>query len=336
MEHVVIRVWRGENIESLHEGFIAVVDREGEIRAGYGNTVYSTFLRSSAKPFQLYPLLVKGGVDRFSFTAEEITVMCASHTGQPEHVDRVRSILGKIGLDESYLQCGSHAPLYAPEAERILRKGGNFEQVHNNCSGKHSGMLAQAVVYEADFKTYLSISNPVQQHILRAISLFSDVPADELPAGVDGCSAPIYLVPLNKMALMYARLAQGADHHLRTIRDSIINNPFFIGGDSRFDTAFMKATGGRFISKTGAEGVQCVGIIDGGPRPECTGWGLAVKILDGSLRAKGPAAIEALEQLGVLTNDDRAALKDLAAQDIVNHAGIRAGRIEPFFSLNIK
>ena len=333
MKHIVMRVTRGGHVESLHEGFIAVVDRDGEPRAGYGNVYYETFLRSSAKPFQVYPLLLKGGRERFGFTDTEVAVMCSSHTGQPRQVEAVRSVLKKIGMSENALQCGTHAPMYTPEAERILREGGEYLPVHNNCSGKHAGMLAQSVVFGADAETYLDLDNPVQMHILNAISVFSDVPANELPAGMDGCSAPIYIVPLHKMALMYARLAQGADTNLRIIRDAIVANPFYIGGDGRFDTAFMTATGGRFISKTGAEGVQCVGIIDGGPRPECTGWGLAVKIMDGNIRAKGPAAAEALRQLGVLTDRDVEALRDISAPVLRNHAGNKVGTIEPHFQL---
>ncbi len=335
MEHIVIKVFRTGMIESIHEGFIAVVDGEGNPKAGFGNVYYETFLRSSAKPFQVYPLLFKKGVEKFGFTAEEIAVMCSSHTGQAKHVELVRSILRKIGLDESYLQCGIHTPMYTPEAEKILKEGREYEPVHNNCSGKHAGMLAQTVLYSTDSATYLSLENPVQQYILNSISLFSDEPAEQLPAGIDGCSAPIYLMPLHKMALMFARLAQGADHHLRKIRDSIVSDPFLIAGDGRFDTAFMNAVKGRFVSKTGAEGVQCVGIIDGGPRPEYSGWGLAVKIMDGNIRAKGPAAVEALDQLGVLKPEDKLALRDLKEPAIKNHAGLTVGKIEPSFELNI-
>jgi len=205
MEHVVVAVSRGENVESLHEGFVAVVDQDGSPKAGFGNIQYATFLRSSAKPFQLYPLLLKGGVERFNFTPQEITVMCSSHTGQPDHVECVRSILKKIGFDETHLQCGVHPPMYQVEAERTLKEKGSYGVLQNNCSGKHSGMLAQTVLFEYDSKTYLALSNPVQQNILKTISLFSDVPSAELPAGIDGCSAPIYLMPLDKMAESYGR-----------------------------------------------------------------------------------------------------------------------------------
>ncbi|MFC1728691.1 asparaginase, partial [candidate division KSB1 bacterium] len=147
MDHMVIRIMRNGLIESLHEGFIAVVDTEGRPAAGLGNIHYQTFFRSSAKPFQLYPLMLKNGVDRFGFTTEEIAVMCSSHTGQPDHVACVLSVLDKTGFNPGNLKCGIHPPLYAPEAERILREGKEYGTVHNNCSGKHAGMLAQTLLY---------------------------------------------------------------------------------------------------------------------------------------------------------------------------------------------
>lgn len=335
MEHVLVQVFRSGELESLHEGFAAVVDRDGKLQAGFGNSEYETFLRSSAKPFQCYPLLLKGGLEKFGFTREELTVMCASHTGQPPHVAAVRSILKKTGMNESDLQCGAHPPMYTPEAERILRENGEYTEIHNNCSGKHAGMLAQTILFNADPATYLSLSNPVQINIVNTIALFSDLPPEGLHCGVDGCSAPIFKMPLNKMALMFARLAQGGDHHMKTIRDAIAKNPFYLAGDGRFDTALIEATDGRLITKTGAEGVQCAGIVDGGPRPELSGWGIAVKVMDGCERARGPVLIEIFDQLGVLTDKDKDILKTLHYPDLKNHAGLVVGKIFPSFRLEI-
>ncbi|MCP4725013.1 MAG: asparaginase [bacterium] len=336
MENVLVKVMRGGQLESLHSGYISLTDENGNKRGGVGNTDLPTYLRSSAKPFQAYPFVKKGGIEKFDLTQEELAIMCSSHNAEEKHVEIVDSLLKKIGLGRSLLKCGPQPPMFPQEADKLARKNIEYEAVHNNCSGKHAGMLALALLIEADPENYLTPESPVQKEILDTIAEFSNTPSEEIPISLDGCSAPIFYLPLYKFSIFFGLLAQGADANLRKIRDAMITYPFHIAGTGRFDTDFMQATGGRFVSKTGAEGIQCVGIIDGGTKPEYNGWGLTVKMLDGSLRSKGPAAVKALNQMGLLSKDELNSLENHYRTKTYNWAGRHVGELIPEFQLNVE
>ncbi len=336
MDNILAKVYRGGQLESLHTGYIALTDENGNVRGGVGDTSIPTYLRSSAKPFQAYPFVKNGGMEKFGLTQEELAIMCSSHNAEEEHVEAVESVLIKADLNKDMLKCGPQPPMLSSEAEKLARNGIEYSQIHNNCSGKHAGMLALAKLTGADPESYLEPENPVQKVIIDTISKFSETPPEDIPISLDGCSAPIFYLPLYRFSSLFGLLARGEDNHLKKIRDAMITNPFHIAGTERFDTDLMKATNGRFIAKTGAEGIQCVGIIDGGPKPEFSGWGLTVKILDGSIRAKGPAAIEALNQMGLLTKEDLIRLKNHFMPKIHNWAGRHVGELIPSFQLYIE
>jgi len=249
-----IQVFRDGYVECVHNGYIAVVDRAGNLQAGFGDIQYKTYWRSAAKPFQVYPLVKDGGIKAFSLKNQHIAVMCASHTAEPEHIAVVESILKNTGCSRGMLKCGVHPPLYESEAYRLAYMGVPFSAVHNNCSGKHAGFLAQAVLHKYDTETYLAPQHPIQKRIHAVISSFSGVSADDIPIAIDGCSAPTYHLPLYTMAGMFSLLARGADAHLAAIRNAMTAHPFLVGGTDRFDTLFMQVAKGRFVSKIGAEG----------------------------------------------------------------------------------
>lgn len=338
----LIEVWRGPIVESRHRGHIAAVTGEGKMVAALGAPDTVTFLRSSGKPFQALPLIISGAADRFGFTVSEIAIACGSHSGEPVHVETVRSMLRKIGVDESALRCGVHEPFSAEVARELARNQQPPNLLQNNCSGKHAGMIGLARHVGAPTEDYDQWTNPVQQMIGRTVAQFSDVPRDRIAIGTDGCGVPVFGISVRAMALMYARLVSPPadfDEHsrdaARLIVRAMISFPEMIGGtSSRLDTELIKAGNGRLISKIGAEGVYTIGVLPCADWP--SGLGLALKIEDGDdQRARPPAVIEALRQLGVLTKQELIALADYSPTAITNRRGERVGEARAAFALAV-
>ncbi|HZI46959.1 MAG TPA: asparaginase [Pyrinomonadaceae bacterium] len=339
---VLVEVWRGPIIESLHRGHLIALDGAGNTIAELGDAATVTFIRSSGKAFQAIPLVASGAADRFGLSEKEIAIACGSHSGESIHVATTESILRKIGLDPSALKCGVHEP-FSPEVARDLVKNQQAPNVlQNNCSGKHAGMLALAKHLGAPTETYDGLENPVQQQILRTVSQFSDVPPQEIAIGIDGCGVPVFGVSVRAMALMYARLVSPPAHFdasvknaCRRILQAMITYPEMVGGTKdRLDTELIRAAGGRLISKIGAEGVYTVGVLP------CDRWpmgiGFALKMEDGDdKRARPPAVIEALRQLGVLRDTEISSLAAYAPTPITNRRGERVGEARAAFSLNV-
>jgi L-asparaginase II len=342
MAEPLVEVRRGGITESRHRGHIVAVEPNGNIVASLGSPHNVTFLRSSAKPLQALPLLISGAADKFGFTDEEVAMACASHNGEPIHTKLVASMLAKIGLGLEALKCGAHEP-YSPEAAAVLRAHDELPTVlHNNCSGKHAGMLAVALQLGAPTESYESPENPVQIAIAKAVAQFTDVPLEDLAVGIDGCAAPVFGVSVRAMALAYARLISPPDDFDKATREAckriihvMTTYPHLIGGTSdRLDTEIMRAAPGRLISKVGAEGVYTAGILPCERWPN--GLGLALKIEDGDdKRARPPVVIESLRQLGVLFNESLEAVARYAFFPVQNRRGDVTGEIRASFELKM-
>ena len=336
----LVEVKRGSITESRHRGHIVAVEPDGNIIASAGASETVTFLRSSAKPLQAIPLLVTGAADRFGFTDREVALACASHNGEPIHTEVVASMLRKIGLGVEALRCGVHEP-YGEEAARTLRERGEQPNaLHNNCSGKHAGMLAVALHLGASIENYESPENPVQKAIADTIAQFSSVAVTDMAVGIDGCAAPIFGITVKAMALAYARLVsppEDFDNITRGACERIVRvmnaYPELIGGTSdRLDTEIMRATPRRVISKVGADGVYTAGINPCEEWPK--GLGLAFKIEDGDdKRARPPVAIESLRQLGVLRDESLEAVAKYSFFPIRNRRGDLVGEVTASFAL---
>lgn len=336
----LVEVRRGSITESRHRGHVVAIEPDGNVVAALGAPHNVTFLRSSAKPLQAVPLLTTGAAERFGFTDEEVALACASHNGEPIHTRVVASMLEKIGLGPEALHCGVHEP-YSPEAAGVLRAHNELPTaLHNNCSGKHAGMLAVALQLGASIENYEAPENPVQLATARAVAQFTGVPLEDMAVGIDGCAAPIYAVTVRAMALAYARLVsvpESFDQASRAACARIVRvmtaYPELIGGTSeRLDTEIMRAAPGRIVSKVGAEGVYTAGI-----RP-CERWpnglGLALKIEDGDdKRARPTVVIEALRQLGVLHDESLEAVSRYAFFPLQNRRGDLVGEIRASFEL---
>lgn len=336
----LVEVRRGGITESRHRGHVVAIEPDGNIVASLGAPHNVTFLRSSAKPLQALPLLTSGAAERFGFSDEEVALACASHNGEPLHTKIVASMLEKIGLDRDALRCGVHEP-YSPEAAGVLRARNELPNaLHNNCSGKHAGMLAVALQLGAPIENYEAAENPVQIAIAKAVSQFTDVPIEDLAVGIDGCAAPIFGVSVRAMALAYARLVSvpaSFDEATRNACARIVRvmtaYPELIGGTSeRLDTEIMRAAPGRIVSKVGAEGVYTAGILPCEQWPN--GLGLALKIEDGDdKRARPTVVIESLRQLGVLFDASLEAVSRYAFFPIQNRRGDVVGEIRASFEL---
>lgn len=334
---ILAKVVRGETVESVHRGHLVVMDGDGEIIHSLGEPDLVTYFRSAAKPFQALPMIVSGAADHFGFTAEEIAMTCASHSGESFHVELVARMLEKIGCTEADLKCGTHLPFSEAEANRLLRSGERATPLQNNCSGKHTGMLAFAKHIGADPQTYDGLDTPIQQEILKTVAAFAELPVGEVGIGVDGCAVPNFALPLAAMARSFANLINPSDAFAGNVKNAcghivaaMSGNPRLIGGTERLDTMIMDAAPGKLISKVGAEGVWLAAALPSDKFP--SGLAIALKIEDGDDRRGRPvAAVEALRQLGVLPKD---ALGAVSPMKIKNRRGDLVGRVEASFELN--
>jgi L-asparaginase II len=317
--------------ENVHCGSVAVVDAAGRLLYSCGDPDYMTFTRSALKPFQALPFLLDDGPSRVGMTRDELALLCASHSGEEKHLRGVRSILAKIGLDETHLECGCAVPLYYEAAGVPVPAGQRFTPVHHNCSGKHSGFLAWCRLHGAPTTGYVAPSHPLQQAIRAALADAVHMAPGLLPTGIDGCSAPNYAMPLSRLAHLYARLAQGGrDERLGgamgMLFDAMTARPDLVSGEARSDLRLMNAGGGDWVTKIGADAVQAIGV-------RSAGIGIAIKIADGASRALHPATVSVLDQLGLLDAKSRDELEVLRQPPIVNARGTVAGDIRPLFTL---
>jgi L-asparaginase II len=329
MTDQVVEIVRGRVVESRHRVHAAVVDAEGRTRASVGDPELMTFIRSAAKPFQALPIVADGAMDRFGITLEELALCCGSHSGQPAHVEVARSILRRIGLDEDALACGPQPPFHA-ESRRALREAGEEPgRIHNNCSGKHAGMMALARAHGWDPAGYHRPEHPVQGRMVSEMARWADLPLEALALGTDGCGVVCFGLSLTAMALAYARLARASrlgEREPTYVMGSMAAYPEMVGGEGRLCTDLMKRTGGRVVAKVGAEGVYCVGI----PGAEL---GVALKVEDGSSRAAGPALLAVLRQLDIISEEDLGALYRHAAPELKNTRGEAVGHIQAELTL---
>lgn len=338
----LVEIWRGSIVESRHRGHVAAVDGDGRPIARLGEPETVTYLRSSAKPHQAIPLVASGAADRFGLTPPEIAVACGSHSGEAVHEATAAAMLRKIGLDESALRCGTHEPFDRETALEMRRRNEPPRVLQNNCSGKHTGMLALALHLGAAVETYDHPDNPVQQLILETVARFSGLSVEEVARGTDGCGVPVFGMPISAMALMYARLVapdcgldEGSGTACARIVAAMTGSPEMVGGTrDRLDTEMMRATAGRVISKIGAEGVYTVAVLPSMRWPR--GLGLALKIEDGEdRRARPTVVIESLRQLGALDPEALEALRPYSGFPIRNHRGDHVGEVRANFELEL-
>ncbi len=274
---VEVHLLREGIIESLHQVHALVCDDRGRILSFAGHCETASFIRSALKPFQALPTVKSGAFEQFQLTDKDLAIMCSSHQGTVQQARQVFNILWRADIEPTALQC----PI--PSGKR--------SPLEHNCSGKHAGMLAACQQYGWPLSQYLRHRSPIQELILKGVGELLQMPGAEFIGVQDDCGAPTYFMQLSQMATLYAHLSSGDDLYLERISRAMTHYPEMVAGEGSFDTELMKATNGEIVSKSGAEGVQCIGRIG-------EGMGLAIKALDGSKRAKYATAIHLLMQMG--------------------------------------
>ncbi|HEU4459220.1 MAG TPA: asparaginase [Methylibium sp.] len=330
---VLVELRRGNAVESMHRGAIAVVDADGALRCALGDIERPIFPRSAVKAFQALPLLTSGAADRYGLVDEELALACASHNGEAEHVRVAAAMLAKAGLDEQALECGAHWPMSDAAARELAAVGGSPGALHNNCSGKHAGFVCLGgLLGDADRRWlagYVRHEHPLMREVTHALVCLTGQDLERAPRGIDGCSIPTYGMPLGALARGFARFASGvglAPEHAQAakrLRAAVAAAPFMVAGTGRFDTRVMEALGARAFVKVGAEGVY------GAALPEL-GLGLALKIDDGNTaRAAEVVTAAAIEALLPLDDMQARTLRSLAEPRLANWNGLEVGRLAP-------
>ena len=318
-----ITVLRGDFPESEHRVHAAVVGEGDELLGSAHDPHAFTYWRSCAKPFQVIPFLSSGGFDSLGWGDEQLAVSCASHGGEPEHVAIVEKMLRDLDLEEGDLACGPHDPSSQRGAKFVRESGGRPSRIHNNCSGKHSAMLALARNKGWPTRGYERRDHNVQRTILHEISLWTGVPCGKIVQAVDGCGVVVFGMTLERMACAYSRFAVAAERgeeYPKRVLNAMSNNPFLVGGSDRFDTALIAETKGRVISKVGAEGVHCAFIP---PR----GIGIALKVEDGAQRAQVPALLRLLQEMDELPDPLPPRLHEWMHKAVKNTRGECVGEV---------
>ncbi len=330
---VLVEVLRGAIVESAHRGAVAVSDGDGKPVLEIGDTAKPVFPRSAVKAIQALPLVETGAADAYGFGDRELALACASHSGEPAHVELAQAMLAKAGLDKSALECGAHWPSSHDATIALARAGGSPNPLHNNCSGKHSGFLCTCVHAGIAHQGYVKAGHAFQEMVRDAMQAVTGAAHDADDRATDGCSIPTYAVPLKSFALGFARMATGngfAPQRAKAAKrllSACMAEPFLVAGTGKADVALMQAAPGRIFVKTGAEGVYCAAV------PEL-GLGIALKCDDGAGRA---AEVMIAAVLAKLLRADEALAANLMEQanpPIGSRIGAKVGALRPTAALS--
>lgn len=329
---IVIKVYRGDLVDLTHIGHVAVADYTGKILYYCGDPYRVTLARSSSKPVQAIAVYESGAVDAYGITDREAAVFSGSHSGESIHIDAVKSILSKAGLGCEYLQCGIHPPFGKRAKQELREKGLAAEPVHNNCSGKHAGMLVTAKYMNEDLSTYYKPEHPVQKRIVKLLADVCQYDEDKIILAVDGCGVPVHAMPLYKFAQGFARLSKPevfGDRRgqiVKNITDSMTAYPEMIAGTDRICTDLMKVCGDRLFGKAGADGYYAIGLKD-------RGIGMAFKIEDGKTEMVHPFVLEVLRKLDLITTEELKKLERYYVLESKNNRGETVGCAKADFEL---
>lgn len=330
---ILVEVWRGNLVESRHRAIAAVVDADGKVVKAWGDIDRPIYGRSSIKPLLAIPLVESGAADKYGLSEVELALACASHSGEPGHVEKVKAWLAKIGLSSDSLECGPHYPYYEPAAHKMLREGEAPIRAHNNCSGKHSGFLTTAVHLGDPIQGYVRYEHNVQQRLLGILEQMCGLSLGDVPRGIDGCGIPTIAIPVGHHALAMAKMADPKDlsdsraKACGRILTAMSHEPWYVAGTGRFCTDVMRVTGVKAAIKTGAEGVYM------GSLPEL-GLGICIKTEDGNGRGAEIVMGQLLRHFGIIDDGQAAVLQQSLQPTLRNWAGTVIGSVKPSPSLD--
>lgn len=325
---VTVEVTRGGIVESQHRGSLAIVDAQGNVQGQWGDIKQPVYPRSSNKALQALAMMESGAADEFGFSDAEIALACSSHGGEEIHTLGAASMLAKAGLSVDDLECGTHWPTHEETLRQMAARGEAPTDLHNNCSGKHSGMLAAALMMKVPTKGYSKRTHPLQQSILGTIEAMCGVDMSNAPVGIDGCSIPTFGIPLENLAYGFARFIAPDDlpdkraNACRRIAKAVFAHPEMVAGTSRYCTELMQIMGDRVFLKTGAEGVYTAAL-------PAYGLGVALKCDDGATRAAEMMMTAALQHIGVFDESDMPKIERFLNVPLTNRAELVVGDIRP-------
>jgi L-asparaginase II len=330
---VLVEVLRGTHVESRHRGTVSVFDADGKSVFAVGDTQMPVFPRSAVKSIQALPLIESGAADALGFGDKELALACASHNGEVTHAELARAMLAKAGLDVTALECGAHWPSRQEATVELARAGGVPSALHNNCSGKHSGFVCTCCHAGIAHKGYIHAGHALQEMVREAMEDVTGAAHNAGNMGIDGCSIPTYAVPLDSLALGFAKMATGVGlgaeraKAAKRLFSACMAEPFYVAGTGRADTKLMEAAPGRIFVKIGAEGVFCAAV------PEL-GLGIALKCDDGGSRAAEVMVSAVLAKLLARDQALAARLGELANPVLKNWNGIEVASLRATGELN--
>ena len=321
---ILCRVTRGDLTESIHVIFATVVDDTGAVLYSAGDSNYLTCIRSSLKPFQAAASIKAGAVDAAGFSDDEIALMCASHLGESVHVKTAESMLNKLEYTTDNYECGVHPPADIISRHDLIRSGEDPNPLHNNCSGKHAGMLSLAKHLVGEPEGYINPDHPVQKSIYKLIKEYTGI--EDIPMETDGCSVPTAFFTMETIARLYQLLATDKYNELVRAYNAMVSHPYNVAGKGHFDTKFIEALQGNGVTKGGGESVRGIALRDRNGK----NIGISLKVLDGSSRAMPIGTIKLLEHLELLTKKELSSLEEFRDRDRKNCRDKNIGRVEVF------
>ncbi|MCJ7789664.1 MAG: asparaginase [Candidatus Atribacteria bacterium] len=333
MHEVLIKIYRGNLIENIYRGDIAIVDKKGKSIFSVGDNKKITYWRSAAKPIQVMPVIYSGAADKYKLTAKEIAIMASSHNGEEKHIELIYKILDKIGLDEKALLCGAHPPFHKPTAKYLYKNKIKISPIYNPCSGKHVAQLTLCQYYGWRINDYYKLEHPVQQMILDVVVKMTEYPKEKIYLGIDGCGVPVFGLPIKNMSFAYTRIVNWEllfseyQQAAKRIFLSMIKYPDIVGGTDRFDTDLMRVSEGKLLAKSGADGVFCIGV-----RNE-NGMGITIKMESGNMKFLPLVVVQILYQLKILPKEKLNQLKKYCPLWMKNYRNGKVGKFISDFEL---
>lgn len=325
---LLVEVTRNSTVESRHFGAAVVCDYEGNVLESWGDVKRPIFPRSAFKPLLAIDLVASGASDHYALGDAELTMACASHQGEPMHQELVVAWLDRLGLNQNYLACGADLPDDIESAHKILVSGRKGCRVHHNCSGKHAGFLTTALHLEMPLEDFHLVDHPLQQLSLDGLCELAGIDLRQYPMGIDGCGFPALTMPMVDLARAVARFAKPVDlpddraKAVFRLQQAIANEPLYAAGRGTVVSELNQITKGAVLAKTGAEGVLTASL------PE-QGLGIALKISDGSARARSAALLAILDHIGILSDEEKNQLQAHITPQIENSRGLVVGEIHP-------